>query len=111
VIEIENITAEAIQRHLIVLEESEVILTLRYYPKSLIWCFDAEFLNKRTLGIKLSVGALHMVSQNQPFDFEVIDNSQLGIDPFQITDFSSNRCTLLMLERDDMVIIRQGAQV
>ena len=56
-------------------------------------------------------GSLHMVSQNQPFDFEVLDNSGLGIDPFKLDDFSAGRCSLYVLERDDMVSIRYGAEV
>lgn len=103
---VQNITNEPIQRHTIVFEESEITLTLRFYPRTQIWCFDAEFGDWAVYGLKLSVGVLHMVSQNQPFDFIVTDESGVGIDPFQRTDFTSGRCLLYLLEPDDMVELR-----
>lgn len=108
---ITNITDETIQRHIIVFEESEIILTLRYYPKTQHWTFDAEFAGRAVYGVKLSVGVLHMTSQNQPFDFFVTDRSGNGIDPFQINDFTSGRCRLYMLETEEMVAVRAGAEV
>jgi len=111
VIEIENITDEPIQQHSIILEDFEVILTLRFYFKSSMWVIDAEYDGKTVKGLKLSVGVLHMLSQNQPFDFEVTDNSGSGLDPFEIGDFLEGRCNLYMLERADMVGIRNGIEV
>lgn len=109
--QIQNITSEPIQRHTIVFEESGITLTLRFYPRTQIWCFDAEFLDNAVYGIKLSVGALHIVSQNFPFDFAVLDLSNNGIDPFLTSDFIDGRCRLYMLEPDDMVEARNGAEV
>jgi len=106
-----NITSEPIQRHTVLFEESEVILTLRFYPKTQHWTFDAEYNGKAVYGVKLSVGVLHMVSQNQPFDFFCEDRSGNGIDPFQRDDFSNDRCRLYMLETADMVAVRRGAEV
>lgn len=103
---IQNITNEPIQRHTIVFDESEIILTLRFYPRTQVWCMDAEYLDWQVFGLKLSVGVLHMISQNQPFDFIVTDNSGEGFDPFQRTDFQSGRCNLYLLEPADMVRIR-----
>jgi hypothetical protein len=103
---IQNITNEPIQRHTIVFQESEIVLTLRFYPRTEVWLFDAEYLDWAVYGLKLSVGTLHMISQNQPFDFVVTDESGEGFDPFQRTDFSSGRCLLYLLEPEDMVRIR-----
>lgn len=108
---IQNITDEPIQRHTIILDDSEMTLTLRYYPKTQHWSFDSEYNGKSVYGIKLSVGALHMVSQNQPFDFIVTDRSGNGIDPILRSDFSNGRCRLYMLERDEMIEVRSGAEV
>jgi len=110
-IEVQNITDEPIQIHIIIFDEGDITLTLRFLPKTEMWFFDVEYNGKSTKGLKLSVGSLHMVSQNQPFDFEVSDNSGSGVDPFKADDFSSGRCSLYMLERDDMVSIRYGAEV
>jgi hypothetical protein len=71
--------------------------------------FDAEFENNQVYGLKLSVGVLHMLSQNQPFDFICIDRSGNGIDPFQRQDFSSGRCEIYMLESNEMEQIRGAA--
>lgn len=110
-IRVQNITSEPIQRHTIVFEESEIILTLRFYPRTQIWCFDAEYKEWAVHGIKISVGVPHIISQLQPFDFACIDRSNNGIDPFQVGDFSSGRCGLYMLETADMVDVRGGAEV
>lgn len=110
-IEVENIGDEAFQRHTIIFQEFEISLSLRFYPKVEIWCFDCEFLDWAVYGIKLSLGVLHMVSQNKPFDFIVTDESGNGLDPFQINDFSSGRCKLYMLNEAEMVQVRNGAEV
>ena len=110
-IKLQNITDEPIQKHTILFERSEVILTLRFYPKVEAWCFDAEYNDKTVYGLKLSAGVLHMLSQNQPFDFIIADNAGIGIDPFKLDDFSSERCSLFMLEARDMIDIRNGAEV
>ena len=106
-----NISDETIQRHTVLFEESEVILTLRFYPKTEHWMFDAEYNGKAIYGVKLSVGVLHMVSENQPFDFYCEDRSGNGIDPFQRDDFINGRCRLYMLEAEDMIAVRDGAEV
>jgi hypothetical protein len=103
---IQNITDEPIQRHTILFEKAEIIFTLRFYPRTQIWMFDAEFGDKKVYCLKLSVGVLHMLSQNQPFDFVCIDRSGNGIDPFTRQDFSGGRCNIYMLEAADMVLIR-----
>lgn len=108
---VQNITDEPIQRHTILFDESEVTLTLRFFPKTQHWTFDAEYNGRSVFGIKLSTGVAHMVSQNQPFDFLVTDRSGLGFDPFQRDDFSSDRCRLYILDTADMVSIRDGAEV
>ena len=103
---LQNITSETIQRHTILFEKAEIIFTLRFYPRTQIWMFDAEFGDKKVYGLKLSVGVLHMLSQNQPFDFVCIDRSGNGIDPFTRQDFSGGRCNIYMLEAADMELIR-----
>lgn len=109
-VRIQNITSEPIQRHTILFQESEVILTLRFFPRNEIWMFDAEHQGNAVRGVKLSAGVLHMISRNQPFDFVVRDLSGNGIDPFRRSDFSDGRCELYMLQASDMEGIR-GAEV
>jgi len=105
-LKIQNISSEAIQRHSILFNEAEVVFTLRFYPRSQMWCFDAEYGDWSIKGIKLSVGVLHIAGQNQLFDFFVSDLSNNGIDPFAKTDFSSGRCILYLIEQEDIEDIR-----
>ena len=103
---LENIGEEPIQRHTILFQDYEIILTLRFHPTCEMWCIDVEYLGSNIYGVKLSCGVLHMLSKNYPFDFVCTDNSGNGIDPFKRNDFSTNRCSLYMLESDDMQSIR-----
>jgi len=107
---IQNIGSESIQRHTILFGDAEIILTLRFYSKSSMWCMDAEYGTHAVRGVKLSVGVLHILSQNLPFDFIVRDLSGNGIDPFKREDFSEGRCALYLLESSDMESIR-GVEV
>ena len=101
-----NITSEAHQPHIVVLEDQEIELTLRFLPPVEGWFFNVTFGGRTVNGFKLALNTLHMVSQNFPFDFVVEDLSGRGIDPFRIDDFSENRCALYMLQTDDMTEIR-----
>jgi len=107
---LQNLTTEPIQKHTILFEKDEITFVLRFYPRTQVWMFDAEFGGRAVYGLKLSVGVLHMLSQNQPFDFICVDRSGNGIDPFTRQDFSGGRCEIYMLEADDMEQIR-GVEV
>jgi len=108
---IQNITDEPIQRHSIIIGEYEAVLYLRYFPKTQHWTIGIEYEGGAVYGVKLSLSVLHMVSANFPFDFIVADNSDTGIDPFQRDDFVNGRCTLYMLTADEMIEVREGAEV
>lgn len=105
-IKIENITGEAIQRHVILFQENEVILTLRFLSMVSIWIIDVEYKGKKAKGFKLSVDTFHMLSSNFPFDFVVNDNSKLMLDPIDVSDFVNGRCSLFMLEPLEIEAIR-----
>ena len=105
--QIVNITQSADQQHTIALEDQEIILSLRFYPTIEQWNFDVEFKEKKVLGVKLSLGTLHTVSANLPFDFIVLDGSGEGVDPFKVDDFvTDGRCKLYILDPEDMEEIR-----
>lgn len=107
---IQNISNESLQRHTILFEKSEIILTLKYAPSVERWFFDVEYKDFRRLNVALSVGTLHIESENQPFDFAVQLTDDSGLDPFLLNDFSDGRCQLILLEAEDMEQIR-GAPV
>ena len=106
---LQSITDEPHQRHTVVFEESEITLSLRYLPTVEIWIMDVSYRGRDTRGIKLSTGVLHMRSRNHPFDFIVTDNVGIGLDPIRADDFSTGRCSLYLLEADDMQEIRGAA--
>jgi len=106
---LQNITDEPHQRHTIVFEESEIVLSLRYLPTVEMWIMDVGYGDVSTHGLKLSVGVLHMRSRNLPFDFIVTDNIETGLDPIRADDFSTGRCAMYLLEADDMQEIRGAA--
>jgi len=106
---IDDITEENIQRHVIQFEQDEIVLTIRFYPFSEFWAFDVEFRGKVTYGVKITCGSLHIRSRNYPFDFVCQDESGEGLDPFRIADFAERRCTLYILDADDMEAIRGTA--
>ena len=105
-VRVENITNEAHQRHVILLDGKEVNAVIRFLPPAEIWTIDINYDDKKATGFKLSLNVLHMQSSNFPFDFTVIDLSGRGLDPFRIDDFSENRVALYMFQRDDMEEIR-----
>ena len=105
-IRVNNLTSEAHQRHIIIFDEQEVELVLRYLSPVESWFINVTFANRSAYGFKLALNTLHMLSQNFPFDFVVEDLSGRGVDPFRIDDFSENRCALYMLQTDDMISIR-----
>ncbi len=87
-----------------------IVLNLRYHPTVEMWVIDIEYKEARVLGLKLSLGVLHMQSKNLPFDFVIIDRSGTGLDPIRLDDFATDRCILYMLDADDMEVVR-GAPV
>jgi len=73
---LQNITDEPIQRHTILFEKSEIIFTLRFYPRTQIWMFDAEFGDTVVYGLKLSVGVIaHDKSRISHLILSVFDRS------------------------------------
>ena len=107
---VDNIGTETWQRHVILFQETELVLILHYYPTTELWTFDAEYKDFTVYGVGLSVGTLHIESRNQPFDFIVQDTSGNGLDPFRREDFAQGRNVLYLLEPDDIASIR-GVEV
>lgn len=106
-IEIQNITNDPFQRHVIVQPTGPVETFLRFYPRAQFWTLSVNYAGLSLKGVRLALGTLHMQSANFPFDFVVGDTGATGIDPFTIDDFASGRCKLFMLERTDMDDIRE----
>lgn len=109
-VQILNIDSEAHQRHTLLFGNQEIVLSLRYHPTVEIWTMDVTYQGQQANGYKLTVGVLHMQSRNFPFDFVVGDNSGFGLDPVRRDDFETGRCSLYLLDADDMEAVR-GVQI
>lgn len=102
-----NITNEPHQEMTIPFEDNEIILSIRFYSVIGQWCIDVEYNGEeKTKGNKLSLGVLHLLGLNLPFDFVVFDSFGTGIDPFKLDDFSDGRCSLFMVEREELAEYR-----
>ena len=103
---IPNIGNEGNQDILIDTLPTEIVLNIRYMSQVQRWYLGLTYGNLTISGVKLSLGVLHIIRLNAPFDFIVIDNSTLDIDPYLLTDFSSGRCDLYMLEPSEILTFR-----
>lgn len=97
-IKIQNITSYHDQRHTITKSDGNVTIRLKYHDVIEQWTIDVSRNGKNVYGVKLSVGTVHIASQNMGIDFAVTDNLGLGIDPFKVDDFESGRCSLVMID-------------
>ena len=103
---VQNITNESIQRHVLIYNDIETIIILRFSSQVGAWFIDVNTGDKFAYGVKLAVGVQHIESRNMPCDFTVTDNKTNSIDPFRSDDFSEGRCSLILLDNEDMVEIR-----
>ena len=57
-------------------------------------------------GYKMSAGVRLLSQNNRPYDIFIVDNSDLGLDPFSINSLKIGLYTFLLLERNDLITIR-----
>lgn len=107
-IKLQNLTDEPHQRHTVLIDDREVVVEIRYLSVVQAWFITADLNGRIVSGFRLSLGVLHFQSQNLPFDFVVEDTSGTGLDPFRINDFSTGRCSLIMLGEADMEGVRDA---
>lgn len=103
-----NITDDAHQQHTVKLGESEVIISLRFYPVAQMWALDATYKGRRALGVRIGASASCLESFNFPFDFKALDTSGAGLDPMRLDDFATGRVALYMLDAADMEVVRDA---
>jgi len=90
------ISADPIQQIRIKIPTGDVQLTLKYYATGGFWALDAVRDGVGVYGVSLCLGVKHMASSLLNVDFIVVDNSNLGLDPFKLDDFESGRCSLVV---------------
>jgi hypothetical protein len=100
------IGTEPKQKITIAYEDTTIILTVKFRPTIQSWTVDIVFRGEEIANGKRLVCGLELLKQlNKPFDFVLVDNSNTGIDPFKLDDFTS-RISMYLFERDDLVDIR-----
>lgn len=105
-----NITDEPSQRHVLLVDDEEIVLTLNFDQVSEFWSFDVSWRNVRKNGFMLSLGCLHIQALNWPFDFFVSNTDSSGLAPFRLGDFSEGRCELYFVTAEEMQE-RRGLEV
>ncbi len=95
-----NITNDPIQDFNIEFENELIATQVRFFPVAGFWTISIEYKGKKVNFKKLSLGIPHMISSNLPFDFIVRAND--GLDPYDLNDFSTRRCDLVLAERVDI---------
>jgi|GEM_PF-763303 len=105
-----NITDEPSQRHVLLVDDEEIVLTLNFYQVSQFWAFNVSWRNVTYNGFMLSLGCLHIQALNWPFDFFCVTTDSSGLAPFRIGDFSEGRCELYFVTAEEMQE-RRGLEV
>jgi hypothetical protein len=93
-IQIENITADPHQEHTIEIIGGTVTLVLKYHNQIECWTMDITKGDKSVYGVRLATGTKHIESCNMGIEFYVVGDGD--IDPFQLDDFETGRCALVM---------------
>ena len=100
--DITNISDDANQLHTIPYFDSEIKIELLFTAVVQCWFMAVQYEDKAINGLKLSLGTLHLRSNNLPFDFVVTDMIGTGFDPYQRDDFLNERYKLILMEAADM---------
>lgn len=100
---ITQITSKSKQRMTLVLENNETVDFLLYYlPRQQSWFFNFSYLNTDSIcnRVVLSPNALRQFRKNIPFGIAFAAES--NVEPFNITDFSSGRVSMYILNADEV---------
>ncbi|EFH5542028.1 hypothetical protein OGV36_07810 [Citrobacter sp. Cb008] len=105
---IANITDEPIQRHILIFDRGEAVVTIRYLPTVEMWKMRVEYNDDYIDGVKLSLATLHFRHKNWPFDIMTKATDGNGIDPYRADDFASGRIEMYLVTPEEMIDIRGG---
>ena len=100
--QITNITDDASQRHVLLVDDEEITLTLRFHAVSQHWTFDVSWREVLRTGFMISLGCLHIRSLNWPFDFFCLATDGSGMAPFRLGDFIEGRCEFYIALQEEI---------
>ncbi len=102
-----TLTNEPKQKLSILFEDTSIIIEFRFNPTIESWTMNINFRDTVLVnGKKISLGFPILKEFNKPFDLVCVDNKNLGIDPFRLKDFSSDRVSLYLLNRLEVEELR-----
>jgi len=102
-----TLTNEPKQKLDILFEDTVITIEFRFNPTITNWTMNITFRDEVLVNGKSVVLGVPLLREfNKPFDLVCVDNKNTGIDPFQLTDFSTNRVSLYLLNRDEVKQVR-----
>ena len=104
-----KIKAEAYQKFTLSGNSGQLIdMTLRFMPSQSMWMADFSYLDFDLKGIALNNAPNILRGYKDIIPFGIACNSNDGIDPRYIDDFSLQRCNLYLLTFDEVEQIESG---
>ncbi len=106
---ITTLTSSPNQRHQLILENNETVdFRLYYSGRMQAWYFDFTYkdLTVNCSKVVLSPNTLRNFKRLIPFGIAFATDGY--VEPFQITDFSSGRVSMYVLNSEDVETIEQG---
>lgn len=98
---VNNISNEPHQRHVLLLDDEQINLEIRYLAAVQIWIMSVEYQGRETKTLSLVAGAPILLGQLFPFEFLVTASE--GVDPFSLDCFSSGRCKLWFVPQEELL--------
>lgn len=102
-----EITSEAKQSFIIPFEDNEIEVELEFLSTKGFWIISIRYQGKELInGLRLNSSIPLLDTFNLPFDFYIKDVNNLGLDPFDIDNFSDGFYTFNLLTRDELAELR-----
>ena len=93
----------------LVLENQETVaFNLRFYETQLSWYFDFTYNDVISNGNKVVLGANILRSFKHIIPFGLAFQSNDGVEPFAVDDFTTGRVSVYLLSKDDVESMEQN---
>lgn len=104
---VNGITADPHQSHTLLMDDRQIVLTLRFLPVVQSWFMSLAYEDWRIDNIRLALNVSLISQSNQPFDFVVTDTDGLGVDPMTERCFETGRIELYFATAEELQEIRK----
>lgn len=105
-LQLENISNDVEQEHILLLKEGELKIYLRYLTLCQNWICNIEFKNKKINGIFLKLGVNHFLGSNLPCDIVIDCKEGVTLDPHYLDCFADDTYRLYILQNEDIEVLR-----